>query len=151
MPIDKLPARYRPLAQRVAEHLRTDSGLMIILGIVLIYRGVSYWHLGEFVLVNPLDIWLPVWLSSGYWISLGIALLASSWWHSSFMGRCLLTLTVMTLTSWGCAFLLSAPGTFGHRGSMYLAMAALTIWSVWRGRRGEIRVRKENPDVPVPG
>lgn len=151
MPIDKLPPRYRPYAERVAGHLSTDAGIMLILGTVLVYRGVAYWHLEEFVLVNPLDVWLPLWLVSGYWISLGLSLIVASWWQSSFMGRCLLTVSVMTLTSWGCAFLLAAPGTFDQRGSMYLAMAALTIWSVWRGRRGEIRVRKENPDVPVLG
>lgn len=129
----------------------TDAGVMIILGLTFTYRGVSYWHLGEFVLANPLDVWLPYWLSSGYWTSLGLALVVASWWQSSVAGRCLLTVAVMTLTLWGCTFLLSAPGTFSHRGFMYLAMAAVTLWSVWRGRRGEIRVRKEDPDVPVPG
>ena len=151
MPVDRLPPPYREPAERLAEFLSTDSGVMIILGLTFIYRGVSYWFLGDFILVNPIDTHLPREVSGGYWLVLGLALVVSSWRQSSMMSRCLLALGVMTLTLWGCVFIFSTPGTFNQRGSIYLGFAVVVVWSVWRGRRGEIRVRKELPDADIPG
>lgn len=150
MPIDRLPPRYREPAEHVAAFLSTDAGVMIILGFTFVYRGVSYWLLGDFVLVNALDVLPPKWIPSGYWILLGLSLIVASWWQSSLVSRLLLALGVMTITLWGCVFIFSDPGTFNQRGSIYLGFAAVIIWAVWRGRRGEIRVRKEVSDAVLP-
>ena len=37
-------------------------------------------------------------------------------------------------------FILATPAQFTQRGVMYIALGLVTLWAVWRGRRGEIRV-----------
>lgn len=115
---------------------------MLILGVALIVRGVSYYFLGAHILVNPLDLYLPTWLVSGWWITVGSALVVTSKWQATPVGRIVLTIGVATLAAWGSLFLFSPPAAFAQRGIIYLALAAVIIWSVWRGRRGEIRVRE---------
>lgn len=142
MPIDHLPVRLRSPAEKARDLLMTDAGVMIILGIALIIRGASYYALGTHILVNPLDLYLPTWVVAGWWITVGAALLGASRWQATMVGRLVLTLGVATLTLWGSLFLFAPPAAFAQRGIIYLALAAVVIWAVWRGRRGEIRVRR---------
>lgn len=143
MPIDHLPVRLRSPAERARNLLMTDAGVMLILGVTMIIRGVSYYSLGAHVLVNPLDTELPSWVASGWWISVGVALVVSSWWQATAPARVILMLGVGTLAAWGSLFLFAPPAAFAQRGIIYLALATVIVWSVWRGRRGEVRVRTE--------
>lgn len=124
----------------------TDAGAMIILGITMITRGISYHRLGTFILVYPLDTHLPIWLTSGYWIGLGTTLIVASWWQATPAARVILAAPVNTRTLWSSLFIFAPPAAFHQLGAVYLGLAAIVIWAVWRGRRGEIRVGKEPPD-----
>lgn len=142
MLIDHLPPRLRPPVERVRDVVMTDAGVMIILGIALIVRGGSYYALGTHILVNPLDLYLPMWVVAGWWIGVGVSLLGAARWQATMVGRLVLTLGVATLALWGSLFLFAPPAAFAQRGIIYLALAAVIVWAVWRGRRGEIRVRR---------
>lgn len=143
MPIDHLPVRLRSPAERARNFLMTDSGVMVILGVTMFIRGASYYSLGAHVLVNPLDTELPSALTSGWWISVGVGLVVASKWQATAPARIILMLGVGTLVAWGSLFLFAPPAAFAQRGIIYLALATVIVWSVWRGRRGEVRVRTE--------
>lgn len=140
MPIDRLPTRWRTPAERLRAILLTDAGVMIILGLVFIVRGASYWSLGQSVLVHPADVLVPDPVMSAVWITLGVLLVGLSPWHTSRAGRGMLGVATATLAFWGSLFIFSPPAAFTQRGIIYLGLAGIAIWAVWRGRRGEIRV-----------
>lgn len=142
MPIDHLPARLQRPAERVRCILMTDAGVMIILGVAMIVRGLSYFNLGSVVLFHPVDLFFPIWVDAILWIGTGTTLLVASRWHNRAFGRLTLSASTGLITLWGLLFLMAPPSQFAQRGIMYLAIAAITIWAVWRGKRGEIRVRE---------
>lgn len=142
MPIDHLPIRLRSPAERIRAYLITDAGVMIILGISMIARGLSYLSLGQHVLVNPIDTHISPWVLASWWLIVGISLVVASWWQASAVSRIILMIGVSTLAAWGSAFIFAPPAAFSQRGIIYLALAAVVVWSVWRGRRGEIRMRE---------
>lgn len=120
----------------------TDAGVMIILGVAMIVRGVSYWNLGSVVLFHPVDTMFPIWVDSALWTGIGVLMVVAARWHSTCLGRWVLAGTTGFIAMWGLLFIFAPPAQFAQRGVMYVAIAALVIWSIWRGRRGEIRVRE---------
>ena len=142
MPIDRWPIRLRAPAEKAREVLMTDAGVMIILGVSMIVRGVSYWNLGSVVLFHPVDLLFPIWADSALWVGVGVALIVAARWHSTWLGRMTLATSTALIAMWGLLFLFAPPAQFAQRGVMYLAIAGIVIWSVWRGKRGEIRVRE---------
>ncbi|MCS5479852.1 hypothetical protein NYP18_09285 [Corynebacterium sp. YIM 101645] len=146
MPIERLPARLRPPLERLRCILMTDAGVMWILGVAMIVRGVSYFDLGSVVLFHPVDRFFPIWVDAAMWIGVGSTLLVASRWHATRFGRMTLAASTGLIAMWGLLFLFSPPAQFAQRGVMYLAIAAIVIWSIWRGKRGEIRVREGAAD-----
>lgn len=140
MPIERLPERWRPSLRRLRDALMTDAGVMVILGVVMIARGVSYAEPGQHVFVHPLDVVLPLWVPATVWVVLGGVLILASRWHSTTVGRTVLAAAVGGLGLWGSLFIFAPPAAFSQRGIIYLGLAAVIVWAVWRGRRGEIRV-----------
>lgn len=146
MPIDHFPARLRPPLERLRCILMTDAGVMWILGVAMIVRGLSYFDLGVVVLFHPVDLFFPIWVDATIWIGVGTTLLIASRWHSSRFGRMTLAASTGLIALWGFLFLFAPPAQFAQRGVMYLAIAGIVIWSVWRGKRGEIRIREGAAD-----
>lgn len=140
MPIDHLPRHWQPPLERLRAVLLTDAGAMMILGAAILTRGISYRDLGTVVLFHPLDVALPLWVDSALWTSVGVVLLVAAPWHARWFGRLALSAATGLLTLWGLLFILAPPAQFTQRGVMYIALGLVTLWAVWRGRRGEIRV-----------
>ena len=145
MPIEHLPPVTRPWAERLRDWLLTDAGLMLILGVMMIVRGVAYSNLGQEGLYHPADVFMPRWVAAGVWLGVGSSLLVSSVRQSSLLARVSLSAAVATLALWGMIFMLAPPAAFSQRGIVYLSFAMLVLWASWRGRRGEIRIREELP------
>lgn len=140
MPIEHLPPRLRPPAERLRAVLLTDAGAMLILGVAMIVRGLSYRDLESVALFHPMDVSLPLWVDSALWTGVGVVLVVAARWHECMIARLALSAATGLLTLWGLLFLFAPPAQFTQRGVMYLALALVTLWAVWRGRRGEIRV-----------
>lgn len=147
MPIDHLPPRLRSPATRLRGFLMTDAGVMIILGGMMLLRGISYIDVGAEQLYHPADIALPLVIPGSIWTLTGVWLLVASRWQATAFGRAALATGVSVLALWGGLFLFSPPAAFSQRGVLYLGLAAMVIWAVWRGKRGEIRVREEYVDA----
>lgn len=140
MPIDHLPPRFRSPAEKLRGFLLTDATVMLILGVAMIARGLSYRDLGSVVLFHPMDVSLPLWVDSALWTGVGVVLVVGARWHECRIARLALSAATGLLTLWGLLFLFAPPAQFAQRGVIYLALALITLWAVWRGRRGEIRV-----------
>lgn len=143
MPIDHLPTRWRPPLERLRGVMMSDAGVMIILGTIMLIRGVSYIDVGEEHLYHPADLVLPAVIPGVLWAATGGWLLLAAHWQATAFGRAALATGVAVLALWGGLFLFSPPAAFSQRGVLYIGLAAVVIWAVWRGKRGEIRVREE--------
>lgn len=118
---------------------------MMILGVAMITRGLSYFDLGSVVLFHPVDLMFPIWVDATLWVGVGLVLIIAARWHSTMLGRMTLAASTGLIALWGFLFLFSPPAQFAQRGVMYLAISLIVLWAVWRGKRGEIRLREGVP------
>lgn len=146
MPIDYLPMRVRPPLEWLRCVLMTDAGVMLILGTIMLIRGISYIDVGAERLYHPVDILLPIIIPGAVWTATGAWLVIAARWQATAFGRAALATGVAVLALWGGLFLFSPPAAFSQRGVLYIGLAVVIIWAVWRGKRGEIRVREERAD-----
>ncbi|STC97454.1 hypothetical protein [Corynebacterium renale] len=139
MPIDKLPPRYQPAAYKVRAFLMTDATALIILGACFLARGVGWLIRRGPAGPHPMTmIGFPVTAWIAVAVTLGVACLVVAVWHQTTAGAIVLAIAVALVTLWGMAFLPASVATFLERGSVYLALSVMTMWAIWRGRRGEI-------------
>lgn len=139
MPIDKLPQKYQPVAYRLRAFLMTDATALLILGVCFLARGAGWLIRRGPAGPHPMTlIGFPVTAWIAVAVTLGLACLATAVWHQSRLGALVLALAVALVTLWGMAFLPESLATFLERGSVYLALSVMTMWAVWRGKRGEI-------------
>lgn len=139
MPIEHVPARWRPRAERLRGWLLTDATLLVILGVVFICRGIGFLP-PPGLDVHPWELSAPtVW--GVVWAVLGVICLATAPWYASRVGAAVLGLASGLLVFWGLTFALVDIDELLTRGSIYLGWSATIWWAIWRGRRGEITVR----------
>ena len=145
MPIDHLPRRLQPAADRIRGFLLTDATVLLILGAECVIRGVAF-------LENPppghpserwfnMSIWAVIWVSSG--VACGVAATRP---RSTIAAVCL-SAAVALNALWCCSLATAALTSHGpDKGwggaGVYGAVALLALWAVWRGQRTEVRVRE---------
>lgn len=138
MPIDHLPAPWRPPVRRFRDWLATDHGVILGLALFFTSRAMSYRYTPPELLQHIIET-APMWASPAIW-GTGAALL----WAALLPKGCridtiALTAAVIVMALWGVLFLWSSPAIFLLRGTPYIALAGFTIYTVWRGRSGTIR------------
>lgn len=140
MPIEHLPERYRPGARRFRDWFATDKGLLLILFCVFAVRTSTYIFQDGWLLPHILDIQVPL-LSSMQWLAatvvLGVAVVA----RSERMEAVGLTVAVLMLVIWGLLFAWTGKAEFTARGVLYIGLALMSLYTVWRGQSATIRVR----------
>ena len=140
MPIEHLPERYRPAARSFRDWFATDKGLLLILFCVFAVRTSTYIFQDGWLLPHVLDIQVPL-LSSMQWliatVVLGVAVVA----RSERMEAVGLTVAVLMLVIWGLLFAWTGKAEFTARGVLYIGLALMSLYTVWRGRSATIRVR----------
>lgn len=140
MPIEHLPERYRPGARRFRDWFATDKGLLMILFCVFAVRTSTYIFQDGWLLPHILDIQVPL-LSSMQWliatVVLGVAVVA----RSERMEAVGLTVAVLMLVIWGLLFAWTGKAEFTARGVLYIGLALMSLYTVWRGQSTTIRVR----------
>ncbi len=148
MPIEFLPTVLRSPARRVRDWLLTDAPVLVIVGLTVIIRGVSYSpffgappargsHPAEAAL--PMSVWAIIWIITG------VVILFASCKPTSIIAAVSLGLGIGLHVVWGLSFLLSTwqDNPRGYVSAVgYLGTSALVAWAVWRGRAGQ--VRREN-------
>ena len=152
MPIEHLPERIRPPLLRLRDWLLTDATLYVILGTLLICRGVAAWVIDYIAVVpHPGDGLFTAAGWTALWVVLGVVCLLVTPWHTSRVGAAVLSVTTSVLLLWGLGYLMYDPAQFAYRGVLYIGFTATILWAVWRGRRGQVTITKEKePPDAVP-
>lgn len=148
MPILFLPARWHPPARKLRNFLLTDATALLILGIGILFRGLSYTPgiLGPAPQSgsHPAEVMLPINAWAAVWIIAGVACIAAAFTRSEILDAVALGLGVALNISWGVSFIAATAIGDSPRGWVsavgYFSIAALVMWAVWRGKRGDVHI-----------
>lgn len=143
MPIERLPKPLRPPARTFRDYVATDKGLILILAGLFLSRAVSYLVDPPGVLQHVLEF-APLWVATTIWWA-GFALLALALLpNCERFENVALSVAVAILVLWWLLYAWAGAATFLGRGSAYLTVALLAIYTVWRGHSTTIRVRGDD-------
>ena len=151
MPVLFLPARWHPPARRLRNFLLTDATALLILGIGILFRGLSY---APGVLgpapqggSHPAEVMLPINAWAAVWIISGVACVVAAFTKSPVVDAVALGLGVALNIAWGASFIAATIIGDSARGWVsavgYFSIAALVLWAVWRGKRGDVDLESE--------
>lgn len=152
MLIERLPTSVQPTARRVRAFLMTDSTAIIILGIGILARGLSYLPI---VLgpppskgAHPAEGLLPIEAWGLVWVIVGILCLLAAFTKQQVLEVLALCAGVALDCLWGFSFIQGA--IIAGQGSRlwvssigYFSIVALVMWAVWRGKRGDIPLSED--------
>lgn len=145
MPIERLPERYQSGALRLRDWLQSDKGLLLVNFLFAAARFVSY--LVREVPGSRHVLEMPEWLPGTIWgvtaALCGVAMLRSRCERLETVALCVV---VGVSLVWGTLFLFSDPEQLLSRGSVFITVAALDIYTVWRGESQRLRIRGEQHD-----
>ena len=149
MPIDLLPRRWQPPLERLRGFLLTDATAMLILGLSIILRGLSYMPaLGGGVSSHPAEGALPISAWAIIWIGVGVLCLVATPWHAGPVAAVALGLGIGLHALWAASFFTATITGDMPRGWVtgtgYATVALVVLWSVWRHKRdGAMPSREE--------
>lgn len=144
-----IPEKVVPILRRVYRWLMTDAGVFLILGLTFFSKGVIYFtqdappfseHVIE--IVAPRSVLGPS------YIAFGILLLLGCFIKNTYYQAALIGLTVGILMMWGFEFFRYEDALFMQYGVNYVALSAMTLITITRGRDGYIRISKTS-DPPL--
>lgn len=136
MPVDHLPARIRPAAVRLRRFLLTDGALLVLLAGECLVRGVSY--LTRTPPGHPVERFLPLTAWAVVWVVVGVLCLVTARRHDSPSAATAVALAVGLNLLWALSLFTASttdhggPGTNWGGGGIYLIVAGVTLWTVWR-------------------
>lgn len=142
MPIENLPERLRPGARRLRDWLMTDKGLLLILAGFCAMRLAGYTKLEDKTLLQHALELSSDWVSPLIWAVLTV--LCSAGAASPYKHRLesvALTSVVGAIALWGMLYIQSSPPGLFSRGSAYITIAVLVIYTLWRGDSTRVRIR----------
>ena len=148
MPIDHLPRRWQPPLERLRSCLMTDATALLILGVSIILRGISYLPLlGGGLSSHPAQGALPISVWAVVWIMVGVLCLVAAPWHKGQVAAVALGLGIGINALWAVSFFAATiTGEMARgwvTGTGYAAVALLALWSVWRGKGGSAMPSRE--------
>ena len=148
MPIEHLPRKLRTPAKRLRSFLMSDAPALVILGLGILARGLSYSshvfgraprsgsHPAEAALS------MPVW--SMIWVSVGVLCLIATVWSRRQIAALAVGLGVGLNMLWAGSFVAATITGDMERGWVtgigYASVSLLVIWAIWRGSRAEVTI-----------
>lgn len=150
MPIERLPSRLRNSARRSRDFLLSDSPALVILGLGILSRGLSYSPhvLGPAPRAggHPAEAALPMSVWSAIWVAVGVLCLVAAVWSRRLIAAWAIGLGVGLNMLWAGSFVaVSITGDMARgwvTGIGYASVALLVIWAIWRGSRAEVTIPK---------
>lgn len=141
MPIVHLPQRWQSPLMRLRGFLLTDATALLILGVSIILRGVSYLPLtGGGMSSHPAEGALPIEVWAVVWIVVGVLCLVAVPWHKGMVAAAALGLGIGLNALWAVSFFAATiTGEMARgwvTGTGYATVVLLVLWSVWRDKRG---------------
>lgn len=138
-----IPPKAIEVLERFYRWVITDTGVFLILGMAFFSKGIIYFEKGvprfsEHVLETNLtqDV------LGGLWVFFGILMVCGCFIKNTYYQSSLVGLSVGTLTLWGLEFFKYDTSLFLQYGVMYLALSTMTLYTIARGHKGDIRISK---------
>lgn len=151
MPIEHLPEAWRPAARRFRDWFATDKGVLLIYAVVFAGRSSTYLFQDGWLLPHVLDIHAPL-VSSMQWVVATLIVAFATVSRSKKIEAVGLTVAVLMLVIWGILFAWTGKAEFTARGVLYIGLALMGMYTVWRGKSATIRVRGGSTDgAATPG
>ena len=148
MPIEHLPERYRPAARSVRDWLVTDKGLLVILTFFCAMRSVGYTRIEDRTLLQHALELQNDWISPAIWVILTLLCtvgIAAPRCHK--LENVALSAVVGAIALWGTLYIQSSPPGVFSRGSAYITIALLVIYTLWRGDSTRVRIRGDGANA----
>lgn len=145
MPIEHLPEAWRPTARRFRDWLATDKGVLLIYTVIFAGRTSTYLFQDGWLLPHVLDIKAPL-VSSMQWVVVTLIVAYATISRSKKVEAAGLTVAVLMLVIWGLLFAWTGKAEFTARGVLYIGLALMGVYTVWRGKSATIRVRGGSTD-----
>ena len=148
MPIVHLPQRWQPPLERLRSFLMTDATALLILGVSILLRGVSYLSLtGGGASSHPAEGALPIGVWAIIWIGVGVLCLVAAPWREGPVAAVALGLGVGINALWAVSFFTATiTGEMSRgwvTGTGYATVALVVLWSVWRDKGGSAMPSRE--------
>lgn len=138
-----IPPKAIEVLERFYRWVITDAGVFLILGVAFFSKGIIYFEKGvprfsEHVLETNLtqDV------LGGLWVFFGVLMVCGCFIKNTYYQSSLVGLSVGTLTLWGLEFFKYDTSLFLQYGVMYLALSTMTLYTIARGHKGDIRISK---------
>ena len=145
MPIEHLPEAWRPAARDFRDWLATDKGVLLIYAVVFAGRTSTYLFQDGWLLPHVLDIHAPL-VSSMQWLIATLIVAYATISRSKKIEVVGLTVAVLMLVIWGILFAWTGWAEFTARGVLYIGLALIGVYTVWRGKSTTIRVKGGGTD-----
>lgn len=120
----------------------SDGVALLVLGLGILARGVSYIPDGGRPVSHPAEAALPMSAWAGVWIGVGLVCIITAWWAESPAAAVALGVGVGLNLLWAGSFLSSSLTGHMPRGWVsavgYISVSGLVMWSTWRS--GKLRL-----------
>ena len=148
MPIEHLPSRYRPAVRSLRDWLMTDKGLLLILATFCGMRSAGYTRLEDPTLLQHVLEIGNDWVSPTVWVLLALLCAAAAAIpECPRLEQVTLSATVGAVALWGMLYIQSSPPGLFSRGSAYITIALLVVYTLWRGDSTRVRIRGDDANV----
>lgn len=140
----KIPEKVRSVLRWMHDYAISDSGIFLILAHMFIMKSFSYYpeglqeyHIHTFEVRLDNDVFFYLWLIIGF------LLLSASFYRNTLYMAIVFSGSMTFVFLWGLAFVLSGSINVAQLGLIYITLAITVTISVYRGRRSEYRLTKE--------
>lgn len=138
-----IPPKAIEVLDRIYRWVMTDAGVFLILGTAFLSKGLIYFikdipRFSEHVLETS----LTQEVLGGLWLFFGILMVCGCFIKNTYYQSSLVGLSVGILMMWGLEFFKYETSLFLQYGIVHLALSAMTLYTIARGRKGDIRISK---------
>ena len=140
----KIPDSVRPIARWIHNYAISDSGFFIILAHMFIIKSLSYYRQDfQEYQIHPFELRLDNDVIFFLWFVNGILLLSAAFYRKTLYMAMAFSGSMTYLFLWGISYTLSGSFFIAQLGLVYISLAVIATFSVYRGRRSEYRLTKE--------
>lgn len=140
----KIPEKVRSALRWMHDYAISDSGIFIILAHMFILKSFSYYPEGlQEYYIHTFEVRLDNDIFFFLWFVNGLFLLSASFYKNTLYMAIVFSASMTFVFLWGLAFVLSGSINVAQLGLVYITLAITVTISVYRGRRSEYRLTKE--------
>lgn len=140
----KIPDKVLSVLRRIHGYAISDSGIFLILAHMFIVKSFSYYPEGlQEYYIHPFEVRLDNDVFFYLWFIIGLLLLSAAFYRNTLYMAFVFSGSMTFVFLWGLSFALSGRISVAQLGLNYITLALIVTISVYRGRRSEYRLTKE--------